>query len=274
MTNDSNPAAAADPAPAIDALSGKPIPEARPAATIVIFRDMPSGPPELLMVERSAKMAFAAGAVVFPGGRVDPEDFALAQSLGHDDVDEYAARIAAIREAIEETGIAVGIVGDIPEEQLIAARAMLHDGQPMRALCDRFGWMLDLEAPVPFTRWKPPFAEARVFDTRFYLIAEDDDSIEAMVDQTENRRLFWASAQAVLDKADAGEVKIIFPTRRNLERLAQFGSLAEAIADAKAHPVVMVSPQIAERDGEKWLTIPEGIGYPVTSEKLDSAMRG
>ena len=48
-----------------------------PAATLVVFRETP-GLPELLMVERAKAMAFAGGAMVFPGGRIDPEDHALA----------------------------------------------------------------------------------------------------------------------------------------------------------------------------------------------------
>src|SRR3546814_2088550 len=51
-----------------------------PAATLVIMRPSDGGgPDEILMVKRSAKMAFAAGAVVFPGGRVDPDDYRVAR---------------------------------------------------------------------------------------------------------------------------------------------------------------------------------------------------
>lgn len=59
----------------------EPISPAIPAATLVIFRDRPSLAPELLMVERAGSMAFAGGALVFPGGRVDPADRTLAEQL-------------------------------------------------------------------------------------------------------------------------------------------------------------------------------------------------
>ena len=58
--------------------------EAIPAATLVVWRDPAPGDPgtpEILVVERSAGMAFAAGAIVFPGGRIDPADRALADAL-------------------------------------------------------------------------------------------------------------------------------------------------------------------------------------------------
>ena len=101
------------------------LPPAIPAATLVIFRDTPAGPPELLMVERAKAMAFAGGALVFPGGRVDPGDHALAAVLGSPD-NETAARIAAIRETIEEAGLPIGL-SPMPSIQAFERlRAALH----------------------------------------------------------------------------------------------------------------------------------------------------
>ena len=259
----------------IDILTGEPLPKAIPAATLVIFRDQPGQvAPDLLMVERSAKMAFAAGAAVFPGGRVDAADYQFAVALGHKDINEYGARIAAIRESIEETGIAVGVEGDLTVTRILEARKALETGTVFQEICTSFDWQPDLEALIPFTRWRPPFAERRIFDTRFYMVRHDDHDAEAVVDLTENYNLFWSNANAVLEKADKGDVKIIFPTRRNLERLAQFSSFAEAKSDAQRFPVTMVSPVIEERDGEMRLCIPEDIGYPVTSESFESVKRG
>ena len=251
------------------------MPEPIPASTLVIFRDQPgNNAPDLLMVERSAKMAFAAGAAVFPGGRVDPADYDFAKKLGHDDVDEYGARIAAIRESIEETGIAVAVDGDIAAHRVVEARAALHEGTILSEICNQFDWQLSLEKLLPFARWCPRFAESRVFDTRFYIIAHNDHAAEATVDETENYNLFWDSAGAVLERAEAGKVKIIFPTKRNLERLAQFGSFAEAVEHSSQHPVSMVSPRIEKRDDGMHLCIPEGIGYPITSESMGVVRRG
>ena len=73
--------------------------DAIPAATLVLWRDRAGGP-EVLVVQRSTRMAFAAGAIVFPGGRVDEADRELAISLGRPD---DAPKITAIRETIEET---------------------------------------------------------------------------------------------------------------------------------------------------------------------------
>ncbi len=254
-----------------NAPSQKPI----PAATLVIFRDQSEGiAPDILMVERSAKMAFAAGAAVFPGGRIDDADYDFARALGHDDVDEYAARIAAIRESIEETGILVGVDGDSAAHLRSQARAALHEGTALAEICTQFDWKLELEKLVPFARWCPPFAHARVFDTRFYLISDDDHKAEATVDETENYNLFWSSAQGVLDQAEEGKVKIIFPTKKNLERLALFNSFEETAEHSRNHPIVLVAPVVEKRDGEDYLCIPEGIGYPNPIELLRDVTRG
>lgn len=248
-----------------------------PAATLVVFRRGPPGlPPELLMVVRSDALAFAGGMAVFPGGRVDPADRALAEALaGSGDADEAAHRIAAIRETIEETGLAPALREPLTAEDAAVLRAEVAAAGALAPALARHGLRLDLDALVPFARWCPrAMAHARIFDTRFYLADLGTGAVDLAVDATENTRLFWISARDALARADAGELSVIFPTRRNLERLAQFASFAEARAHAEAHPVRMIVPQIAERDGRRALTIPDDLGYPVTHEPLDRAMRG
>jgi 8-oxo-dGTP pyrophosphatase MutT (NUDIX family) len=243
-----------------------------PAATLVLFRESGDGAPELLIVERARTMAFAGGALVFPGGRVDPGDHALALESGGDR-EESAARVAAIRETIEEAGVPVGLDRLPDAEALARLRAGLHDRQPFSELLAREGLMLDPSALVPFARWCPRHPHARIFDTRFYLARFPEGAPTPVVDATENVRVFWARAQAVLDDVAAGRARAIFPTRRNLERLARFASFADAVADAQAHPVRMVTPWTETRGGIEHLCIPDDLGYPVTAELLDSAIR-
>lgn len=214
-------------------------------------------------------MVFAGGAVVFPGGRVDPGDYELAARFPHLDATDAAARIAAVRETIEEAGIAVGLDADVE-----VLRTALSKGIALGPLLDAHGLTLDPDVLVPFARWCPNFKETRTFDTHFYLARVEADHAEARVDATENTHLFWATASQVLARADAGEVKIIFPTRRNLERLATLDSFDAARTHAAGHPVETITPWMEERDGARHLCIPDGLGYPVTSENLDQAMRG
>jgi len=242
-----------------------------PAATLVLFRPA-AGAPELLMVERSKAMVFAGGALVFPGGRVDPGDRALALTFGGD-AEDMAARIAAIRETIEEVGVPIGLT-PVPDDQTLSAlRAALHGGIAFGEALRDAGLTLD-PTLTPFSRWLPAHAHMRIFDTRFYLAPAPHGVSEPVVDDTENVRAFWATALSVLDDADAGRVRIIFPTRRNLERLARFASFEEAAEDAARYPIRPVTPWEEEIDGVAHLRIPDDLGYPVTSEPITSAMRG
>jgi 8-oxo-dGTP pyrophosphatase MutT (NUDIX family) len=245
------------------------LPEAIPAATLILMRPAAAGgAPEILMLQRADTMAFAAGALVFPGGRIDAEDRATAARFPQ--IDDAAARIAAIRETIEETGVAPALH---PSPDPARLREGLAAGRPFAALLDEMGLVLDLDALTPFARWCPNFREARRFDTLFYLAEAPAGETPHSADETESVHTFWASAAAVLADIEAGRAKAIFPTRRNLERLAALASLAEARADAARHPVQQITPWVEERGGQRFVCIPEGIGYPVTAEPFESARR-
>lgn len=250
-----------------------------PAATIIIFRNaLAGGAPEVLMTVRSRNMTFAGGMAVFPGGRVDPEDYALAASFAaeHDlDADEAAHQIAAIRETLEETGLALGLAGNIDAGRAADARAMLAEVGALSPVLAAFDWRLDLAQITPFARWFPKHENiTRVYDTRFYLANLGTGAVDVSIDHAENTHLFWTSAQGALDAAERGEIKLIFPTRRNLERLALFASYEDARAQAEAIPVRTIMPQVVEEGGKAWLTILEDAGYPVTAELLETVARG
>ena len=92
--------------------------------------------------------------------------------------------------------------------------------------------------------------------------------------ETENTRLFWASAKSSLEMAEAGDITLIFPTKRNVERLALSGSFEEACAHAAKFPLDVLSARKDVRDGEDWLTMPDGYGYPVLGEPMRLVRRG
>ena len=244
------------------------LPDAVPAATIVLMRARETGPPELLVTERTGHMAFAAGALVFPGGRIDADDHRTAELLGTD-----AAKVAAIRETIEETGLAPALT-PAPDAAIVEAlREGIADEEPFASLLAAYGLSIDGNALTPFARWCPNFRETRRFDTLFFLAEAPADAPEPRISEHEAVRAFWASAEEVIAEIDAGRAHAIFPTRRNLERLARFGSIEEARTDAALHPVSKIVPWVEERGGAPHVCIPEGIGYPVTSEPLETARR-
>jgi len=79
----------------------RPVVEAAPAATVVLLRDGDAGL-EVLLERRSSRLDFHGGAWVFPGGRIDPEDYG-----DRPEDAEGAARRCAVREAKEEAGVDV-----------------------------------------------------------------------------------------------------------------------------------------------------------------------
>ncbi|MDF8335255.1 NUDIX domain-containing protein [Novosphingobium cyanobacteriorum] len=247
----------------------------RPAATVVVFRRAPDGgPAQILLVERAGSMAFAGGATVFPGGKVDQADVELAERLSHDlEPADAAARIAGIRETLEETGLVVGVAGAVSVAAARQARSDLIGHGRLDQVLDDYGWSVDFNALVPWARWWPRHREVRVFDTRFYLANLGTGAVDLVVDATENRHLFWATAAEALALAEEQRIKVIFPTRRNLERLALWPDFDSARDHAQATPIVTISPVVAHRDGQAWLTIPSEAGYPVTEELLSGAKR-
>jgi len=99
---------------------------ALPAATVVLLRDGARGL-EILYLRRNTAVDFHGGAWVFPGGRVDPEDFAAGAP---EDV-TAAARCAAVREAREEAGL------------VLRADALVHFAH----------WTTSQGAPKRFSTW-------------------------------------------------------------------------------------------------------------------------
>ena len=246
-----------------------------PAATLVIMRPgAGGGPDEILMVKRATNMAFAAGAVVFPGGRVDPDDHLVAERHGFAAGDpDGAARVAALRETLEETGLAVGWPGLAVRDAADIRQALLG-GTLLSDILAARGERIGLDSLVPFARWCPNFKEARTFDTRFYAVAAPPHDHELTVEEAEHSHIFWASARDTLALADRGEIAIIFPTRRNLEKLAQQDDFTRFSSHAASFPVDLVTPWIEDRDGRSHLCIPGHLGYPVTSEPIDRVRRG
>ena len=243
--------------------------EAIPAATLIVVREAADGPPQLLMVERAEGMAFAAGALVFPGGRIDEADRRLAGLLGAE-----AAALAAIRETIEETAVPAGLTPTPDTEAALSLQRELVADKPLCDLLSARALQLDVAALTPFARWVPKFHAVRRFDTLFYVAKCPSGEWQPRVIEGECAGAAWVTAGEVLEREQRGEARLIFPTRRTLERLAQHKSFETIRADALAHPIEPVTPWVEERDGEKFITIPAHLGFPVTQERLDGLWRG
>ena len=249
-----------------------------PAATILIVRDGTDGL-EVLMVERHANIGFAGGALVWPGGKIDPADFdggwmEAATDLQAHDPDERAARVGAIREAYEECGLLLATRDGVPvgahAGSLTDMRQRVDkDATLFQPLVRGHGLTLCTHDLHPFARWIPPPALHKRFDTRFYLARLPANQVPVQ-DGTEAVDIIWIRPQDALDQLAAGTAKIIFPTARNLELLALSTSVDQAFADLAARPQGIVQPTI--EDGV--LRIRTDLGYLVTEETLNTALRG
>ena len=244
--------------------------DAIPAATLIVARDCAAGPPELLMVERGEGMAFAAGALVFPGGRIDEADRGLAAKLGIAD----AAIVAAVRETLEETAIPAGLDPMPSQAVALMLQRELIDGTGFDQLLSAHDLTISTDALTAFARWVPKFHAVRRFDTMFYVAGFSFGDWSPNFIAGECSGAFWIRAQDVLDRELEGSARLIFPTRRNLERLAQHDSVAAIRADALAYPIEPVTPWVEAHEGEQHITIPDHLGYPVTRERLDGLWRG
>jgi 8-oxo-dGTP pyrophosphatase MutT (NUDIX family) len=240
-----------------------------PAATLIVVRERAGGAPELLMVERAQGMAFAAGAWVFPGGRIDDADRAIATELQVD-----PAAVAAVRETIEETAVPVGLNPvPTPSAAIELQRALVAD-EPFASLLGKAGLRTDIAALTPFARWVPKFHAVRRFDTLFFVARCPPGEWNPQVVEGECAGAEWMTAAQVLERERSGEARLIFPTRRTLERLAQHATFEAIRADALAHSIEPVTPWVEDRGGEKFITIPSHLGFPVTQERLDGLWRG
>ena len=262
----------------------KPAAPALPSATILMLRDGATGL-EVFMVKRNYQIDFAGGALVFPGGKlaVGDSDPALVNHIyGAADLtpDQIALRVAAIREAFEEAGLFLArpiggkdFIDAARLNEIHHYRGLLDSGEvDIGAMLAAEDLILDLAALVPFAHWVTPVMMPKRFDTHFYLAAAPSTQIGAH-DGQESVDSIWIGPRQALDQAAAGQMTIIFPTRMNLQKLAQHETVADAITAARAHNVVTVTPWVEQREGKQYLLIPADAGYGDIAEPLDNAFR-
>jgi 8-oxo-dGTP pyrophosphatase MutT (NUDIX family) len=247
---------------------------ARDAATVVIIRE----PLEILMLKRPGSMNFAAGAYVFPGGRLDagdadprigwhgpsPAEFGV--RLGASADEARALVVAAVRETYEESGVLLAGTPDggavIPSGPDWAAdRTALNAGELSFAdLLLRRGLVILADRIVPWARWITPAAEPRRYDTRFFAAlvppGQTADGHVAEADKTA-----WVDPAGALDAARAGDIMLLPPTAVTLGEFAAAGDVPGFLRQRRA--IKPVQPVLLAEDGEAWLEIPAEVPYPL-----------
>lgn len=241
---------------------GEPPSEPRPAATVV-----PACPYEgsfrVLLLRRPESSRFAAGAYAFPGGTIDPgdRDPALAPRLPRTSEGEAEALAAALRELFEETGI---LPTDAPLETDEAAERARRDLLAGRRSFADVAGDLDLRfhelEVVYFARWITPERLQRRYDARFFLAALPEPASEPRL-TGEHTAHAWLTPAEAARRFQAGELPMLFPTWKTVERLARLGSLDAALRRLAGEPVEVLRPRLLVRDGRVRPVLPGEPGY-------------
>ncbi len=189
---------------------------------------------ETWWVRRSDAVAFQPGFWAFVGGKVDAADAELELPGVADEV-ERAARACAIREALEEAGVLVGLAPDVPApsaEALASARAkLLANEATLPRLAREHGWRFDPAALALAGRWQtPPFAPVR-FDT-LYCLARVPEGQEPNVIPGELALGEWVRPADALARWREGSATFVAPILWALQSMAEGDArLAERLAE-------------------------------------------
>jgi 8-oxo-dGTP pyrophosphatase MutT (NUDIX family) len=204
--------------------------EPRPAATLILLRrggHHSDRGLEVLMVRRSTDARFMPGVWVFPGGVVEPdEDLGRLEGNEGLDYEERAHRAGAARELHEEAGV------DLPKDAELIA----------------------------WSRWITPEPVPVRFDTRFY-IALAPPHAAPVPDAAEVSEAAWFAPAAALERGEAGEISLVFPTIKHLESLTPFATADEALAAARERVVEPILPRVVGTRDDHRVVLPGDPDY-------------
>jgi 8-oxo-dGTP pyrophosphatase MutT (NUDIX family) len=246
----------------------------RIASTVLLLREAAGGM-EIFMVQRNREIEFSSGALVFPGGSMDPNDREIAAdpALVADraglDADTTAIRIGGIRETFEESGILLArprgsssLISAEDVTALASQRAALDEGKISFAeILRQHNLTPAIDLLTLFAHWITPVNLPKRFDTHFLLALAPPDQI-GKHDGKESVDSIWLSPKAALDAAASGRYNLPFPTIRNLIKLDKLGTAQAAMDFARATPVVTVVPEMSRNEnGTTRLRIPVEAGY-------------
>jgi len=252
------------------------------AASVIVLRDGPFGL-ETLFVERPQTSVFAPGALVFPGGKVNPDDGAIAafntrrvslatwqqQLKTTTPVEARAVLFAAVRETFEETGVLLAC--DHTGTPIAQARAQTAPFAQLRHIPDataaatwtevlaRERLLIDVDCLTLVSWWVTPHGYPRRFDTRFFAVRLPAGST-VIPASGEIVSSLWIAPKIALEQAHTGQRHIIYPTRKNLAQIAPYNTTDTALAalEQTAPDTRRLCPQLIEVNGIIKVVHPDG----------------
>ena len=251
----------------------------KPAATVILMREEIKGDFEIFMVKRSSRSTFGS-LYVFPGGKLDPEDsendlYPYCEGMNNEEASKQLGIkdnglsfwIACIRECFEEVGVLLTNPDDLilqDTSKLTKLRKELNNKEiTFKEICVSESLRLRTKNIVPCAHWITPDIETKRFDTRFFLAKVNAKQL-ASHDGFELTESFWIKPADALAKLKNGEMSMILPTIKNIEKLAEFSSSTEAfnyfegLGDNAIPPIL---PKFIKKDGEWVGFLPGEEGY-------------
>ena len=189
-----------------------------PAATVVLIRNSREGQLETLLLRRNAKLNFAGGNWVFPGGRVDDADY---QGNSEDSAQHQREQQRANRSAGEYQAALTAAARETAEE----ASLSLNES--------------DL---VYFSHWVAPPLMKKRFSTWFFVAHIDASDNEVVVDGGEIHESRWLAPADALQQVNEQQINLLPPTIVTLHELAGFSDCASALAHYRQREAMIFQP--------------------------------
>lgn len=232
----------------------------RLAATVMLVR--PAGARfEIFMLRRSQRSHFVPDAYVFPGGtltesdlseralarlRISPQaidaQFRATPAPGSDvplpSKQEAAGLLfAALRELFEEAGVLIAC--DAQGAPVAAAAPEVRTD--FLELLEMRKVYADARALTLFSQWLTPARFSTRYNTHFFL-ARALPGASAAADAHETHDGLWITPADALARNAAGDLHLVYPTIKHLQRLAPLVSVDDVMQFARTKPVLALTP--------------------------------
>lgn len=219
------------------------------------------------MLKRSGLSDVLGDAYVFPGGKLDADDFQLdpliyldeppallKDRISEDGCDSETAAalfVAAIRETFEESGVLLvnGATALLCEQ--VARR--LREGASFSETLSESSLMLSVSGLAPWSRWITPISsqQRKRFDTRFF-VARVPEGALGRHDGYETTESAWMRPRQAMDRYWAGEISLAPPQIMTLVDLSDERDVEGILTAARSRVPPLVQPVILQcEDGLK-----------------------
>jgi len=221
------------------------------ASTVILIRPY-NEELQVYLLKRSKQSGFMAGKYVFPGGKVDPEDFGLKIGDLHIDLDAdgikkrfgdgissekmCALSTAAVRETFEEAGVFFAYrerqsEKDIKQVCEMRLKENCLPGWFMKQVISE-KWVLNFGALFGWSHWITPALMKHRFDTYFFIASLPQGQI-CVPDTREAVDGIWISPEKGLTGNLEGKIPLSPPTLVTLHELLKYSDLDSLNKDIK-----------------------------------------